>query len=102
MSTEWPVSPDWHFWRDSARNLEKQYATTAGEFAPVPPEDYAGRISDTRVAPLILRHLDAFVRPASVIRTRGRSIRAVVSTTQIYTHVLNRGGSGVRSPLDAG
>jgi integron integrase len=23
-----------------------------------------------------------------------------VSTTQIYTHVLNRGGSGVRSPLD--
>ena len=23
-----------------------------------------------------------------------------VKTTQIYTHVLNRGGSGVRSPLD--
>jgi site-specific recombinase XerD len=23
-----------------------------------------------------------------------------VSTTMIYTHVLNRGGSGVRSPLD--
>jgi site-specific recombinase XerD len=23
-----------------------------------------------------------------------------VSTTQIYTHVLNRGGRGVRSPLD--
>ena len=23
-----------------------------------------------------------------------------VSTTQIYTHVLNRGGLGVRSPLD--
>ena len=24
-----------------------------------------------------------------------------VSTTMIYTHVLNRGGRGVRSPLDA-
>lgn len=23
-----------------------------------------------------------------------------VKTTMIYTHVLNRGGSGVRSPLD--
>lgn len=23
-----------------------------------------------------------------------------VATTQIYTHVLNRGGRGVRSPLD--
>jgi site-specific recombinase XerD len=25
-----------------------------------------------------------------------------VSTTMIYTHVLNRGGRGVRSPLDGG
>jgi site-specific recombinase XerD len=25
-----------------------------------------------------------------------------VKTTMIYTHVLNRGGRGVRSPLDAG
>ncbi len=25
-----------------------------------------------------------------------------VATTQIYTHVLNRGGRGVRSPLDVG
>jgi integrase len=27
---------------------------------------------------------------------------ADVKTTMIYTHVLNRGGRGVRSPLDAG
>ena len=25
-----------------------------------------------------------------------------VSTTMIYTHVLNKGGHGVRSPLDSG
>jgi len=25
-----------------------------------------------------------------------------VSTTMIYTHVLNKGGRGVRSPLDSG
>jgi len=27
---------------------------------------------------------------------------SAVSTTMIYTHVLNRGGRGVVSPLDAG
>ena len=27
---------------------------------------------------------------------------ADVSTTMIYTHVLNKGGRGVKSPLDAG
>ena len=25
---------------------------------------------------------------------------SVVATTMVYTHVLNRGGRGVRSPLD--
>jgi site-specific recombinase XerD len=31
----------------------------------------------------------------------GYDIRKDVKTTMIYTHVLNKGGHGVRSPVDA-
>ena len=33
-------------------------------------------------------------------RYRSRWVTRAVSTTMVDTHVLNRGGRGVRSPLD--
>ena len=41
-------------------------------------------------------------RAAMRVRHYSRDLlgRKDVSTTMVYTHVLNRGGNGVRSPLD--
>jgi hypothetical protein len=40
------------------------------------------------------------LRPLLVIRGEQRSGHKSVKTTMIYTHVLNRGGRGVQSPVD--
>jgi len=73
--TEWAREVDWGFWRDSARTLEEQHATTAREHAPVTPEEFAKRVGESPFGPLIREHLDVFARFSTVMRARGLSIR---------------------------
>jgi hypothetical protein len=66
---------DWAFWRDSARALQEQHATTAREHAPVRPEECTQSIGESRFAPLMRNHLGSVARFSTVICTRDMSIR---------------------------
>ena len=46
-------------------------------------------------------HVTAFLSALATDRKVAASGHRDVSTTMVYTHVLNRGGRGVMSPLDS-
>ena len=65
-----------------------------GAASPASPSRRAATPCATRSPPTCSR-------PATTsARSRSCSVTATSRTTMIYTHVLNRGGRGVRSPLD--
>lgn len=103
---EWPwfwVWPDDRLSRDPRSAVQRRHHVSDWEFQRRIKE--AGRKArlNKRVTPHVLRH--SF---ASQMIDRGCDIRTLqellghksVETTMIYTHVMNKPGLGVKSPLD--
>jgi integrase len=103
---EWPwfwVWPEDHLSRDPRSGLERRHHVLDRSFQVAIKTAAAKAKLNKRVTPHVLRH--SF---ATQMLEKHYDIRTVqellghrsVETTQIYTHVLNRPGLGVRSPLD--
>ena len=88
---------------DPATGIRRRHHTSDGAFQNAIRRAAAAAGIDKRVTPHTLRH--SF---ATHLLESGVDIRTVqellghesVETTQIYTHVMQRPGMGVRSPLD--
>ena len=103
---EWPwfwVWPDDHLSRDPRTRLERRHHILDRSFQlAIKTAAFKAKL-DKRVTPHVLRH--SF---ATHLLEKNYDIRTVqellghrsVETTQIYTHVMQKPGLGVRSPLD--
>ncbi len=103
---EWPwfwMWPDDHFSMDPRSGRQRRHHISDRSFQAAIKTAAGKATLNKRVTPHVLRH--SF---ATHMLEKNCDIRTVqellghkdVSTTQIYTHVMNRPGLGVRSPLD--
>ena len=88
---------------DSTTGITRRHHTSDNAFQKAVRKAAANAGINKRVTPHVFRHSFAthLLEGGSDIRTVQELLgHADVSTTMIYTHVLNRGALGVRSPLD--
>lgn len=104
VAWEWQwLWPSREFMRDPETGLRRRHHIMDGTFQNAVRKAAAEAGLDKRVTPHVLRH--SF---ATHLLEAGADIRTVqellghesVETTQIYTHVMQKPGLGVRSPLD--